>query len=995
MDLGLIDLVVVAGGITLIAFLLWFFFGPKTGKAAVLQAGVQEATIRVEGAYQPNRITLTAGVPARLKFDRREATDCSNRVVLPDFNISRGLPAFATTTIDFTPQEPGEYPFACAMNMYRGTLVVEPNGHVDTASTPPAQVRPEVAPRPSAEERPAKAEFLIRGMRAITTVTALEDLLGREQGVERVQVNAETERATIDYIPGLTTPDDLAKAIERAGYEADLATDIEEMGDRGAASRESELADVTRRFLVAVILTAPLTIAAMWHLVADMPEGALGSVIGFVADPVVQLILTIPVLFYSGWGFFKGTWYTLRNRTADMNTLIGIGTGAAFLYSVVATVFGDWLEARGVDAAVYYETAAVIVTLILLGRLLEVRAKAGTSAAIETLLSLQAHTARVRRDGHEMDVPTEEVRVRDLVVVRPGEKIPVDGVIREGESTIDESMVTGESVPVTKGPGDPVIGATINSAGGFVFEATKVGKDTTLAQIVRLVQEAQGSKAPIQRLADVVSSYFVPAVIIVAVVTFVGWFVWGPEPAFLLALLNMVAVLLIACPCALGLATPTSIMVATGKGAQSGILIKDAEALEVTGKLSTVILDKTGTLTQGQHQVRTVVPTADMEEDELLGIVAATQRGSEHPLAQAIVRAAEERALSLPVMRDFRYYTGMGTGARVAGTEVLVGNHRLMDEHTVDVSALEADAEQLAEAGQTVNFVARDGTAAGLIGLADAVRPTSREAIEALHGLGIEAAMITGDNWGVGRAIAGELGIDTVLAEVLPEHKASEVGKLQRQGKIVAMVGDGINDAPALAQADVGMAIGSGTDVAIESADIALLKNDVFDVARTVELSRATMRNIRQNLFFAFVYNGIGIPIAAGLLYPIFGWLLSPMIAAGAMAASSISVVLNALRLKTFRLPPSPTPTEPATVSHPRRSEGEPAMPAPATSREEEIMDTRQTSATIDPVCGMQVDPEHAAGTSEYNGEVISFCSPGCKQQFDREPDRYVGARAR
>lgn len=998
MNLGVIDLVVIAGGVTLIGFLLWFFFGPKTGKAAVFQAGVQEATIRVEGAYQPNRITLQAGVPARLKFDRREATDCSNRVVLPDFDISRALPAFQTTTIDFTPREPGEYPFACAMNMYRGTLVVEPNGQINddaTASASPAQVRPDVAPKPSAEERPASVEFLIRGMRAITTITALEDLLEREQGVERVQVNADTERATIDYIPSLTTPDDLAKAIERAGYEADLATDTEELEDRGAASRDSELANVTRRFVVAVVLTVPLTIAAMWHLIADMPQGPLGTVIGFVADPMVQLVLTVPVLFYSGWGFFKGTWYTLRNRTADMNTLIGIGTGAAFLYSLVATFFGEWLEARGVDAAVYYETAAVIVTLILLGRLLEVRAKAGTSAAIEALLSLQAHTARVRRDGHEMDIPTEEVRVGDLIIVRPGEKVPVDGVIREGESTIDESMVTGESVPVTKGPDDPVIGATINSAGGFVFEATKVGKDTTLAQIVRLVQEAQGSKAPIQRLADVVSGYFVPAVIIVAVVTFVGWFVWGPEPAFLLALLNMVAVLLIACPCALGLATPTSIMVATGKGAQSGILIKDAEALEVSGKLNTVILDKTGTLTQGRHQVRAVVPAADMQEDELLGIVAATQRGSEHPLALAIVRAAEERDLSLSEMHDFRYYTGMGTGARVADSEVLVGNRRLMDERTVDVSALETEAEQLAAAGQTVNFIARDGKAAGLIGLADVVRPTSRAAVDALHGLGIEAAMITGDNWGVGRAIAGELGIDTVLAEVLPEDKASEVANLQRQEKIVAMVGDGINDAPALAQADVGIAIGSGTDVAIESADIALLKNDVFDVARTVELSRATMRNIRQNLFFAFVYNGLGIPIAAGLLYPIFGWTLSPMIAAGAMAASSISVVLNALRLNTFRLPSSPASAEPATVSRPHRNEGAPAMPTPPTSREEDVMTPRSQNAPIDPVCGMRVAPERAAGTSEYNGEVISFCSPGCKQQFDREPERYVGAEAR
>lgn len=911
-----IDLVVIAGGFALIGFLLWFFFGPKTGKAAVFQAGVQEATIRVEGAYQPNRITLKAGVPARLKFDRREATDCSNRVVLPDFGISRALPAFATTTIDFTPEEPGEYSFACAMNMYRGTLVVEPASRIPEAeitTAPPTQIRSEVAPQPSAEERPARVEFVIREMPGITTITAIEDLLVRQPGVERAQVNAASERVTVDYVPGIVSPERLAQAMEGTGYRVEVATPEEERADRGADAREIEVADVTRRVWVAAALTVPITIAAMWHLVAPLPTGLLGRIVGVVADPYVQLILTLPVLFYSGWGFFKATWYTLKNRTADMNTLIGIGTGAAFLYSLVATFFGGWLEARGVEAAVYYETAAVIVTLILLGRLLEVRAKAGTSAAIEKLLSLQARTARVRRDGTELDIPVEEVRAGDWVVVRPGEKVPVDGVIREGESTIDESMVTGESVPVTKGSGDPVIGSTINSAGGFVFEATKVGKDTMLAQIVRLVQEAQGSKAPIQRLADVVSGYFVPAVIIVAVLTFIGWFVWGPEPAFLLALLNMVAVLLIACPCALGLATPTSIMVATGKGAQSGILIKDAEALEVTGKLNTVILDKTGTLTQGRHQVRAVVTAPEIRDDELLAIVAATQRGSDHPLARAIVRAAEERGLPLPKMLDFRYYTGMGTGARVAGLEVLVGNRRLMHERQVDVSALEADAERLAAAGQTVNFIARDGRAAGLISLADVVRPTSREAVKELHRLGIEVVMITGDNWGVGRAIGHELGIDTVLAEVLPEHKVSEVAKLQRQGKIVAMVGDGVNDAPALAQADVGMAIGSGTDVAIEAAEVALLKNDVFDVARTVALSRATMRNIRQNLFFAFVYNGLGIPIAAGLLYPAFGWTLSPMIAAGAMAASSISVVLNALRLNTFRLPPSPASANPTS----------------------------------------------------------------------------------
>ncbi|MCG3113323.1 MAG: cadmium-translocating P-type ATPase [Candidatus Manganitrophus sp. SB1] len=913
------DLTVIVAGLGLIVFLLWFFFGSKQGKAAAIQAGVQEVTIRVEGAYQPNRVVVKAGMPVRLKFDRREGTDCSNRVVLPDFGISLALPAFAATSVEFTPQKPGEYPFSCAMNMYRGTLVVEPDEKMKQAerAASPQQIPSEVTPHPSADEKPARAEFLIRGMRSITTTTAIEDLIERLPGVEQAQVNAATERVTIDYTPGQVSPDQMARAMAEAGYQAEPVTAGEGKADHQGDSRESEVADIKRRFLVSLILTIPLLVGAMWHELFPMPGGPFGALIALLANPYIQLVLSTPVLFYSGWGFFKGTWFTLKNRTADMNTLIGIGIGAAYLYSVAATFFDDWLLRRGVEAGVYYETAAVIVTLILLGRLLEARAKAGTSAAIEKLLSLQAKTARVRRDGKEIDLPVEEVRVGDFVIVRPGEKIPVDGVIREGESVIDESMVTGESLPVTKGPGDLVIGATFNSAGGFVFEATKVGKETMLAQIVRLVQQAQGSKAPIQRLADLVSSYFVPAVIIIGVITFSVWFVWGPAPAFVLALLNTVAVLLIACPCALGLATPTSVMVATGKGAENGVLIKDAEALEVTGKVTTVILDKTGTLTEGRHAVRDLIPAEGVSKEDLLRWAAATQRGSEHPLAKAIVRAAEDQGGAIPPPKDFRYFTGKGTGAVVEGAELLVGNRRLMAEREVNITSLEDQARRLDEEGKTVNFIAKGGRLIGLISLADQVRPSSRAAVAEFHRLGIEVAMITGDNWGVGRAIAKELGIDTVLAEVLPEHKAQEVKKLQRQGKIVAMVGDGINDAPALAQADVGIAIGSGTDVAIESADISLVKNDVFDVARVIQLSRATMRNIKQNLFFAFIYNGLGIPIAAGVLYPFTGLLLSPIIASAAMAASSISVVLNALRLKTFHMPARPANERTMGISEP------------------------------------------------------------------------------
>lgn len=992
------EVLVLAGGVLLISFLLWFFFGPKKGKAAAIRAGVQEAIIRVEGAYHPNVITVKAGTPVRLKFDRREATDCSNRVVLPDFDISRALPAFQTTTIDFTPERPGKYPFACSMNMYRGTLVVEPDGgapKAETAERPELEIRPEVASHPNPDERAARVEFLITGGAAccgITTITALEDLIGREPGVERVQVNADLERVIVDYVQGLTSPEKLSDAISRTGYTAEAVESDERSADRGAISRESELKDITRRLILAIVLTIPALLGAMWHAVLPMPAGALGAVIGFLGHPYVQIALTVPVLFYSGWGFFRGMYFTLRNRTADMNTLIGIGTGAAFLYSLTATFFGGWLEQRGIEGGVYYETAAVIVTLILLGRFLEVRAKAGTSAAIEKLLSLQARTARVRRDGRDIDVPIEEVRAGDLVVVRPGEKVPVDGEIVEGESTIDESMVTGESVPVSKRSGDPVVGATVNKEGGFVFRATKVGKDTMLAQIVRLVQEAQGSKAPIQRLADRVSGYFVPAVMIVGVITFVVWFVFGPTPAFVLALLNTVAVLLIACPCALGLATPTSIMVGTGKGAEHGILIKDAEALEVTGKLTTIVLDKTGTLTEGRHAVRDVVPVAGVADDELLRLAAATERGSEHPLAEAIVQAAAERRLEVPEPTGFRAFTGRGALATVEGTELLVGNRRLMAEHEVDVTVMEGESERLQNEGKTVVHIAREGRLIGLAATADIVRTTSKAAIGELRRLGIEPAMITGDNHGVAQAIAGELGVETVLAEVLPEHKAAEVAKLQRQGRIVAMVGDGINDAPALAQADVGIAIGAGTDVAIESADVVLVKNDVFDVARTAELSRATMKNIKQNLFFAFIYNGLAVPIAVGVLYPFLEILLSPMIAAGAMAASSISVVLNALRLKTFRMSASHVREQPATVQPASKTRGAPAMPEPMTATDQRTIGGSKTMA-VDPVCGMNVDPEKAAGKSEYQGKTYFFCSPSCKQQFDADPGRFAGER--
>jgi P-type Cu+ transporter len=745
--------------------------------------------------------------------------------------------------------------------------------------------------------------FSVTGMTCASCVGRVERALEKVPGVLEASVNLANERATVEYLAGEVEPKDLEMAIEGAGY--GVVREDSSVED----SHEREYRTLKADFLLAATLTAIILLGSLPHMLGLMlpfPTGWLN---------LALLLLATPVQFWAGWRFYRGTWGALKHGQANMNTLVVMGTSAAYLYSVVATLAPQLFAAGRAD--VYFDTSSLIITLILLGRLLEARAKGRTNEAIKKLAGLQAKTARVLRGGEELDVPLENVRVGDVVVVRPGEKVPVDGRVVSGGSAVDESMITGESIPVTKREGDEVIGATINTSGSFRFEATKVGEDTTLHQIMRMVEEAQGSKAPIQRLADRISAVFVPAVIGVAVVTFAVWLMFGPEPALTFALLNTVAVLIIACPCAMGLATPTSIMVGTGKGAESGILIRGGEALEGAHKLDTVVLDKTGTLTRGTPELTDVVVLDGMHEEELLRLLASAERGSEHPLGESIVRTARHRGLSLGELEAFEAVSGGGIRARVEGREVLVGSRRFLSESGISEDGLASRDEELAREGKAPIFVAVDGELAGFVAVADVVRDESREAVDRLHTLGLEVAMLTGDNCRTAEAIARELGVDRVVAEVRPEDKVAEVKRLQAEGKRLGMVGDGINDAPALAQADVGIAIGTGTDVAMEASDLTLISGDVRGVARAIMLSKATVRNIKQNLFWAFAYNVALIPVAAGVLYPLFTegsvpeilrpvlgeyGFLNPILAAGAMALSSVTVVSNALRLRRAKV---------------------------------------------------------------------------------------------
>jgi Cu+-exporting ATPase len=954
------DLLVIAVVVALTGLLAWWFFGPKPTGEATAAGDAQEVTVTVRGGYAPNRIRVRAGRPLRLVFDRQESGDCSSRVVFPDFGISADLHPFARTAVVFTPERPGTYGFMCGMNMIHGTLLVEPDevprpmlgnaaGNASGAA-PDGRAAGEVAREVESavavagggaqqaevhvrsgyhpervvaepgrplrlvvtpeEDTPCSARLVVPSLgvdaelRAFgKTVIEVADVpAGRHEfscgtGMTHGQIVAAPGSGTA--LPAGGTIADTAAAPPTPATRPEVVPPagegVGEDQDAEAAERRSEIADLARRVWVGAVLTAPVLFGVMageFFHPAWLPA--------ILTDPWFSLALITPVMVYTGWPIHRTGWLGLAHRSPDMNSLITVGTVAAFGYSLVITLEPTLAPAN--VRAVYYEEVGFILTLILFGRLIETRAKAGTGEAIRALLGLRARTARVVRDGAETELPVDQVLPGDVVLVRPGEKVPVDGEVVAGHSAVDESMITGEPVPVEKETGDEVVGATVNGTGSLRIRATRVGADSVLAQIVEMVRRAQASRPAIARLVDQVSAVFVPAVMFVALGAFAVWYVTGPAPAFTYALITAVSVLIIACPCALGLATPLAIVVGTGKGATNGILFRNAEAIETSRRIDTVVLDKTGTITAGHPALTDVIAATGHQEDDLLALAAAAEADSEHPLATAIVTGAKERGVPVRVAEEFESVTGQGVKATVDGHEVLVGNARLLAGARVETEALRERAAALAEDGKTAMLVAVDGLPAGLVGVADPVKGDSAAGVAALRRLGLDVVMITGDARRTAEAVARQVGIGHVLAEVRPEDKAAEVARLQAGGRRVGMVGDGINDAPALAQADVGLAIGTGTDVAIEAADVTLMSGSLAGIPTTIRLSRATMRNIRQNLALAFGYNTTGIPIAAGLLYPFFGIVLSPMIAAAAMALSSLSVVTNASRLRGARI---------------------------------------------------------------------------------------------
>lgn len=980
------------------AGVLWFFFALRKAYRAPLRDGVQEAVVEVKGGYSPAVIEAEAGMPLRLIFDRKEDGECSSHVVFSDFGVDLALPAFRTTTLTLHPDQPGEYPFACGMNMLHGTLRILPGKHASVG---------------------AAAGSAVGSVGASMSDSGDSDIRATADGAH-ASGSAETDVQCAQK-----------GAVQTSGS-----------GDSGKSrGSESEIRALITRLIVATVCTIPVFGSTMLMLY-PMPNW-------------LQFLLMLPIVGYAALPIFRSGFAAIAHRSPEMNALVSLGALAAFAYSCVVTFAPNVLPENAREP--YFEAVGVVVTLMLVGQLLEARARKGTGEAMRALAGLQPKTARVVRDGKETSIAIDDVRVGDVIAIRPGEQLPVDGIVISGSSTVDESMITGEAMPVVKTEGSEVTGATINGGGSLRYRATKVGKDTVLAQIIGMVAAAQSSKAPVQRLADRISGVFVPAVVLVAVWSCALWFAFGPEPRVTHALVAAVSVLLVACPCALGLATPLSVTVSTGRAARMGVLVRSAEALETCGKVNAVVLDKTGTITTGKPTLTDVLPFGKWrrQADDFLTIVAAAERDSEHPLAVAIVATAAEHVDAADAVQaaDFQAIAGRGVTARVTFRglphTVAVGNTDLIDDldidmpdvvsdasgtaaeaasetaHDTDLDAIIADMELLSQQGKTPILAAIDGHLAGIVAVADVPKADSRQAIELLRKRGIEAVMLTGDNPTTARAIASQVGIDErhVIAGVRPERKADEIAKLQSQGYTVAMVGDGINDAPALARANVGFAIGTGTDVAVQSADVTLMGGSLMGLVHALDLTHAAMRNIAQNLGFALGYNSIGIAIAAGVLYPFTGTLLNPMIAGAAMAFSSLCVVTNASRLRLFdpdaeaaknktyrvrKLDPSKNNgnqhSRKGTImglfsDHKAKKEAENmgAMGAGHCCGGHDghgmasNMGDSAANVAKDPVCGMSVDPATAAATREYGGVTYYFCNPGCADKFAQNPAAYLG----
>lgn len=980
------------------AGVLWFFFAPRKAYRAPLRDGVQEAVVEVKGGYNPAVIEAEAGMPLRLIFDRKEDGECSSHVVFSDFGVDLALPAFRTTTLTLHPDQPGEYPFACGMNMLHGTLRILPGKHASVGAAAGSAVGS------------VGASMFDSGDSDIrTTADGAHASGSTETGVQCAQKGA----------------------VQTSGS-----------GDSGKSrGSESEIRALITRLIVAAVCTIPVFGSTMLMLY-PMPNW-------------LQFLLMLPIVGYAALPIFRSGFAAIAHRSPEMNALVSLGALAAFAYSCVVTFAPNVLPENAREP--YFEAVGVVVTLMLVGQLLEAHARKGTGEAMRALASLQPKTARVVRDGRETDIVVDDVHVGDVIAIRPGEQLPVDGIVISGTSTVDESMITGEAMPVAKTEGSEVTGATINGGGSLRYRATKVGKDTVLAQIIGMVRAAQSSKAPVQRLADRISGIFVPIVVLVAVWSCALWFAFGPDPRVTHALVAAVSVLLVACPCALGLATPLSVTVSTGRAARMGVLVRSAEALETCGKVNAVVLDKTGTITTGKPTLTDVLPFGKWrrQADDFLTIVVAAERDSEHPLAVAIVATAAEHVDAADAVQaaDFQAIAGRGVTARVTFRglphTVAVGNTDLIDDldidmpdvasdasgtaaeaasetaHDTDLDAIIADMERLSRQGKTPILAAIDGRLAGIVAVADVPETDSRQAVELLHRRGVEVVMLTGDNPTTARAIANQVGIDErhVIAGVRPERKADEIAKLQSQGYTVAMVGDGINDAPALARADVGFAIGTGTDVAVQSADVTLMRGSLMGLVHALDLTHAAMRNIAQNLGFALGYNSIGIAIAAGVLYPFTGTLLNPMIAGAAMAFSSLCVVTNASRLrlfdpdaeaaknKTYRVR-KPDPSKNNGNQHSRKGTIMGLFSDHKAKKEAENMGAMgaghccgghdghgmasnmgDSAANVakDPVCGMSVDPATAAATREYGGVTYYFCNPGCADKFAQNPAAYLG----